>query len=341
VAPLCRLPPRDWRAATSQIDSAGAFKPLRPNAVQPDTSIHFECEANCSARRVRRSNRRSRVPVARREFVLDVAVTTARTHRRTCRRRPAFVGRPNSCACRWSRSTASQAARGGLNFESRGVDADPLGINIVPVSSFDESRRSRRSKREQDAVPDNRHRVGAPGGAGPLARAPRPGTLHPPQERTWVPESWRGPAFAKPGGELRTLPGASRRFNPPLEGRKNVSPKEGTERRASPGPETTKNGGCGASSDCRMEGAQGGALQPGLQKEKTNPFDSAQQRQGPRRNPGRSGLAPARATRSRRPRAARTGAAIQDGPGVSSPPRTARSSAPCRRPSPPRSCRSP
>ena len=45
--------------------------------------------------------------------------------------------------------------------------------------SFDESRRSRRSKREQDAVPDNWHRVGAPGGAGPLARAPRPGTLHP------------------------------------------------------------------------------------------------------------------------------------------------------------------
>ena len=124
-------------------------------------------------------------------------------------------------------------------------------------------------------------------------------------------------------------------------GRKNVSPKEGTGRRASPGPEATKNGGCGASSDCRMEGAQGGALQPGLQKEKTNPFDSAQQRQGPRRNPGRSGSAPARATRSRRPRAARTGAAIQDGPGVSSPPRTARSSAPCRRPSPPRSCRSP
>src|ERR1700754_774698 len=38
--------------------------------------------------------------------------------------------------------------------------------------SFNDRRRSRHSRREQNAMPDNWHRVGAPGGAGPYVIGP-------------------------------------------------------------------------------------------------------------------------------------------------------------------------
>ena len=67
-------------------------------------------------------------------------------------------------------------------------------------------RRSRCSKREPDAVPDNWHRVGAPGGAGPLARAPRPGTLHPPRSALGSRNLGVDRPIARPVGERSQAP---------------------------------------------------------------------------------------------------------------------------------------
>src|SRR5262249_23527020 len=54
---------------------------------------------------------------------------------------------------------------------------------------------------ELDAAADNADRDGAPGGAGALARSPRPGTP-PPLTLTWVPEARRdaGGSQRQPGG---------------------------------------------------------------------------------------------------------------------------------------------
>ncbi len=68
-------------------------------------------------------------------------------------------------------------------------------------------------KESRDAVPDNWHRVGAPGGAGPLARARTPRDPHP-LEAYGSRNLGVRPAFARPVGESRKLPGASRRSNP-------------------------------------------------------------------------------------------------------------------------------
>jgi len=55
------------------------------------------------------------------------------------------------------------------------------------------------------------------------------------------------PAFAKPVGELRKLPGASRRSNPSFRGEGKACLREGGDgMRANPGPEISKNRGGGA-----------------------------------------------------------------------------------------------
>ena len=102
-------------------------------------------------------------------------------------------------------------------------------LGVFLFCSHQDDRRSRRPNREQDAVPDNWHRVGAPGGAGPLARARAPG---PPP-----PSKPMGPGIlARIGrsqgrsGSLRKAPGASRRSNPSFRGEGKACPSEaGTE----------------------------------------------------------------------------------------------------------------
>src|SRR3989337_4585995 len=80
--------------------------------------------------------------------------------------------------------------------------------------------RSRRLKQEQNAVPDNWHRVGAPGGAGPLARARAPGPSTPLGAHLGPGILARIGRSQGRSGELRNLPGASRRSNPLLGKRK-------------------------------------------------------------------------------------------------------------------------
>ena len=87
-------------------------------------------------------------------------------------------------------------------------------------------------------MPDNWHRVGAPGGAGPLARAPRPGTPTPSKPMGPGILAWTG--LRKAGREHRKAPGASRRSNPSFRGEgKAMSPRRaGRKRRVGPGART-------------------------------------------------------------------------------------------------------
>src|SRR5215204_3607917 len=86
-------------------------------------------------------------------------------------------------------------------------------------------RRSRHPKKERNALPDNWHRVGAPGGAGPLATASRPGAPH-----LRVPEFCRVTGLRKAGQGASQAPGASRRSNP--LSRETENPREGGEETA-------------------------------------------------------------------------------------------------------------
>src|SRR5262245_35786440 len=99
------------------------------------------------------------------------------------------------------------------------VDSASASSIDVPVLFFQRSPSIAAFDEEQDSVPDHWHRGVAPGGAGPR-KGPAPRDPHSPQSLR-VPESWRGPAFAKPVGEFSKLPGASRRSNPFFRGTEN------------------------------------------------------------------------------------------------------------------------
>jgi len=97
---------------------------------------------------------------------------------------------------RWCRGLRTFAlAR--LNVSSYALDFIPIGIYIYPAWLDQGRRRSRRSKREQGAVPDNGIALERREAQGSSQGPARPGT--PTTLKTWVPEAWRaGWLIAKP-----------------------------------------------------------------------------------------------------------------------------------------------
>jgi hypothetical protein len=142
--------------------------------------------------------------------------------------------------CAASASFRDGEAGHQVGLKSIGCRVDMfLFCSRYALSLLNRGRRRRRSQAEQGAVPDNWHRVGAPGGAGPFAGARAPRDPHPPQS-LWVPESWRATGARNAGRGASQTPRRLSALQPLFSrGRESVSPRRrGAGRRAGPGART-------------------------------------------------------------------------------------------------------